>query len=170
MPLNPNIKILLNPKGNEGNCSNSFAQLLGELQYIANAMRPDITFAINKLVSYIVNPSMQHTTVIKRILRYLSGTQDYGLTYKHSSESLIFKGFGDAAYKNREDNKFTIGYVFLKAEGVITWHFRKQTVTAESSTEAEYIALWECGKEASWLQNLHHKLGFTQQSPTIICI
>ena len=36
-PLNPNIKLLPNPEGNNGNRSNSFVRLLGELQYIANA-------------------------------------------------------------------------------------------------------------------------------------
>jgi hypothetical protein len=47
MPLDPNLKIVLNPKGNEGNWSNTYAQLLRELQFIANSMWPDIAFAIN---------------------------------------------------------------------------------------------------------------------------
>jgi hypothetical protein len=47
MPLDLNVKIEQNPDGNEGNRSNSFAQLLGELQFIANAMQPDIAFAVN---------------------------------------------------------------------------------------------------------------------------
>jgi len=67
MPLDPNTKIESNPEGNEGNKSNSFAQLLGELQYIANATRPDIAFAVNRLASYTANPSLQHTNFIKRI-------------------------------------------------------------------------------------------------------
>ena len=36
-PLDPNVPIIPNPKGNKGNCSNSFARLLGEVQYIATA-------------------------------------------------------------------------------------------------------------------------------------
>ena len=46
-PLDPNIKIGPNLEGNEGNRSNSFAKLLGELQFLANATRPDIVHAIN---------------------------------------------------------------------------------------------------------------------------
>ena len=42
MPLDPNIKIGLNPIHNEPNQSNSYAKLLGELQYIANTTWPDI--------------------------------------------------------------------------------------------------------------------------------
>jgi hypothetical protein len=66
--------------------------------------------------------------------------------------------------------KFTMGYVFIAAEGAITWQSTKQPITAQSSTEAEYIALWEAGKEASWLRNLYRKLRLTQQNPmTIMC-
>ena len=34
--------------------------------------------------------------------------------------------------------------------------------------EAEYIALWEAGKDASWLRNLYRELKFTQRQPTIL--
>jgi hypothetical protein len=46
-PLDPNIKLVPNPNGNEGNQSNSFARLLGELQFLANSTRPDIAFTMN---------------------------------------------------------------------------------------------------------------------------
>jgi len=169
MPLDPNIKIIANPDGNEGNRSNAYAQLLGELQFIANATRPDIAFAVNRLASYTANPSMQHQTALKRILRYLSGTRTYGITYKTPPESTVtFMGFADAAFANREDGKSTTGYVFIAADGAITWRSGKQSVTSQSSTEAEYIALWEAGKEASWLRNLYRELGLPQQKPTTI--
>ena len=41
-PLDPNVILILNPKGNAGDHSNSFVCLLGELQYITCATRPDI--------------------------------------------------------------------------------------------------------------------------------
>ena len=37
MPMDPKVKILLNLDGNEGSQSNYFAQILGELQFLANA-------------------------------------------------------------------------------------------------------------------------------------
>jgi hypothetical protein len=105
---------------------------------------------------------------LKRILRYLSGTRTLGITYKYSPEPATFKGFADAAYQNRDNGKSTTRYVFIAAGSAITWRSGKQSVTAQSSTEAEYIALWEAGKEASWLRNLYRELGFTQQQPTVI--
>ena len=72
MPLDPNVALVLNPEDNKINCSNDYARLLGELQYISNASRPDITYAVNRLASYTGNPSLQHYTTIKWILHYLS--------------------------------------------------------------------------------------------------
>ena len=66
-PLEPN------PEGNNGDRSNSFARLLGELQFLANATCPDIAYAVNRLASYMANPSFQHVCVLKCVLRYLLG-------------------------------------------------------------------------------------------------
>ena len=64
-PLDPNVKIGPNLEGNEGSCSNSFVKLLGELQFLANATRPDIAHTINKLATYTANPSLQHIGALK---------------------------------------------------------------------------------------------------------
>jgi hypothetical protein len=149
-------QILLNPEGKEGRQSNYFAQLLG-LQFLTNATQPDITFAVNRLASYTANPTIQHVTALKRILRYLKGTKSYGIRYSNSPNDQsddtelfhgIFHGFADAAYANTEDYKSMAGYVFMAAGGAITWRSKKQTFTALSTTEAEYIALSEAAREA----------------------
>jgi hypothetical protein len=77
-PLDQNVPIEPNPKGNKGNQSNAYARLLGELQFLVNATRPDITYTVNRLAAYTANPSLQHTTALKRILHYLVGTRAMG--------------------------------------------------------------------------------------------
>ena len=73
IPLEPN------PEGIVGSHSNSFVRLLGELQLITNAARPDrdIIYAVNRilLASYATNQNLQHAGT-KHILRYLSGTRN----------------------------------------------------------------------------------------------
>ena len=169
-PLDLNVTLVLNPDGNAGDRSNSFARLLGELQYIANAMRPDIAYAVNRLASYTANPSMQHTIALKRILRYLSGTRTHGITYKALPESKeFFSGYADAAYGNADESRLTTGYVFLAGDGAITWCSRKQISTVLSSTEAEYVALSEASRKACWLRNLYSELGLLHgEVPTLI--
>jgi len=81
MPLDPQVAIELNLDGNEGSQSNSYAQLLGELQFLANATCPDISYAVSQLASYTMNPSMQHMGLLKKVLHYLKGTKNYAITY-----------------------------------------------------------------------------------------
>jgi hypothetical protein len=146
--------LLTKVRGTTRNRSNSFAKLLGELQFLANSTRPDIAFAVNRLASYTANPSLQHFAALKCILRYLAGTVDLGTTYSKMSKNITdnsFYGFADAAYANHDDHKSTSGYVFLASGGAITWKSKKQTTIALSSTEAEYVALSEVAREACWL-------------------
>ena len=171
-PLDPNIPIEKNPEGNEGSRSNPYACLLGELQYLANATRPDIAYAVNRLASYTANPSLQHWGAIKRVLRYLAGTKKYGITYSASPSKSrgtnIFEGYSDAAYANVDKAKSTTGYVYIAGGGAITWMSKRQSTVALSTTESEYVALSEAGKEASWLRNLYEELGFPQLTSTVI--
>ena len=54
------------------------------------------------------------------------------------------------------------------AGGAITWFSKKQSITAMSTTEVEYIALSEVACEARWLRNLFSELGFMQTLLTMI--
>ena len=161
MPLDPNVALEPNLNGNVRECSNSYAQLLGELQFLMNATRPDIAYVVNRLASYTANPSMQHTTVLKRILRYLSETRSYGITYSLNPQYPALLGYADAVYANADNLKLTSGYVFLLEGGAITWRSKKQTTIALSSTEAEYVALSKAACKACWLQSLYGELGFS---------
>jgi hypothetical protein len=169
MPLDPNVMLEPNPDGDVGDWSNSYVRLIGELQFLANATRPDIAYAISRLSSYTTNPMMQHVTALKRVLRYLSGTRTYVITYSdvldHPNH---FYSYADGAFTNADDQKSTSGYVFMMARGAITWFSKKQMITALSSTEAEYIALSEMVREGHWLRSLFFELGFMQVLPMTI--
>jgi hypothetical protein len=172
MPLDPNTPLEPNPDRNEGDRSNSYARTLGKLQFLANTTRPDISYTVNQLAVYTANPSLQHTGALKRILRYLKGTKSFGITYSaapnKNRDTNLFQGYTDAAYANSEGRKSTTGYVYLAGGGAITWMSKKQSVVALSSTDAEYVALSEAGREACWLRSLYHELGYDQAKPTQI--
>lgn len=63
--------------------------------------------------------------------------------------SLFFSLF--ALTGDLNDRKSTTGLLFMLNGGPLSWSSRKQTVTAQSTTEAELIALNEAAKEAAWL-------------------
>jgi len=150
-PLDPNVQLVPNPDGEIGNHSNSFARLLGELQYVANMMRPDISYAVNRLALYTANPSLQHTTALKHVLRYLSGTRSLGIVYKADDEYPNFIGYTYASYANADERKSILGYMFIASGGAITWSSKKQVTKALSLTEAEYVAMSEAAQEVCWL-------------------
>jgi hypothetical protein len=169
-PLDLNITLVPNPDGNVGDRSNAYMSLLGKLQYIATATRPDIAYTVNRLALYTTNPSLQHHTALKWILRYLSGTKTHGITYKAVEDrSDFFHGYANAAYVNADDYKSTSGYVFITGEGAITWSSKKQISTTSSSTHVEYVALSEASHKACWLRNLYTELRLLREEvPTTI--
>jgi hypothetical protein len=85
-----------------------------------------------------------------------------------ANDNNLFYGYSDTAYVNNDDLKSTSAYVYLGAGGAITWKSNKQTIITLSSTEAEYVALTEAGRETCWLRNLYGELGFTQSKPTVV--
>jgi len=51
--------------------------------YLAMFTRPDIMYAVNFIQSqFNTNYSTEHWVAAKSILRYLRGTEDYGLMYR----------------------------------------------------------------------------------------
>ena len=61
-----------------------FHQLVGSLMYLVNT-RPDMSFVVNTLSQFMVEPRRVHWVDTKHILRYVAGTVDYGLDYRSSS-------------------------------------------------------------------------------------
>jgi hypothetical protein len=108
-----------------------------------------------------------HWTAVKRILRYLQGTPDYGLIYRRPSITPQLTGFCDADYGGDIDTRRSrSGYVLQFGSGIIAWSSQSQKCTAQSTTEAEYIAACMATKEAVWLRRLLDNIGYPQTSPT----
>ena len=118
------------------------------------ATRPDIAFAVSNVAKFSAQPTQQHWTAVKRILRYLRGTADYGLAYSPDSSGNCV-GYSDADWGgDLDDRKSTSGYVFLISGGAISWKSKKQTCIALSTAEVEHVALAHAGQEAAWLRDL----------------
>ena len=49
-----------------------------------------------------------------------------------------------------DDRHSTSGYVFLLANGAISWSSCKQKTMAQNTTEAEYMAITDVANQAAW--------------------
>ncbi|CDF40674.1 unnamed protein product [Chondrus crispus] len=102
-------------------------------------------------------------------MRYVQGTRNLGIVFDNKSKSLELFGFSDADWAGCSDSrKSTSGYVFKFCGGAISWSSRKQTVVATSTCEAEYIALCEACKEATWLRQVVADVHGLDSDPTIV--
>ena len=77
--------------------------------------------------------------------------------------------FVDAAYTNgQRKRRSTTGFVFTYCDGAIVYRSKTQSVTAISSTEAEFPAAVSCVKIALYLRSILFELGFPCKGPTRI--
>ena len=75
------------------------------------------------------------------------------LTYQRT-DTLEVVGFSDSDYTGCvDDKKSTSGYIFMMAEGAVSWKSIKQTLTASSTVEVEYMVCYEATCHTIWLQN-----------------
>ena len=79
------------------------------------------------------------------------------------------QAYADSDYaSNIESRKSTSGFVLTLGNGPITWASRAQKTVAQSTTEAEYIALAECVKDVLWAQQMLRDLELTFKMPTLV--
>ena len=122
-----------------------YKSMIGSLLYLT-ASRPDITFVVGVCARCQAEPKVSHINQVKRILKYVSGTCDYGLLYSHDSSSILV-GYCDADWAgSADDRKSTSGGCFFLGNNLISWFSKKQNCVSLSTAEAEYIAAG-----SSWL-------------------
>nr|GEW13019.1 uncharacterized mitochondrial protein AtMg00810-like [Tanacetum cinerariifolium] len=91
-----------------------------------------------------VNPKISHLHAVKRIFRYLKGQPKLGLWYpKDSPFDLVAYTDRDYVGASLDRKSTTEGCQFLRC-GLILWQCKKQTMVANSTTEAEYIDAFNC--------------------------
>lgn len=135
-----------------------YQEIIGCLLYLSQGTRPDINYVVNYLSRYNNKPEMTHWVSLKRVLRYLKGTENLCLTYVQDKEEEIVHAYCDADWANSEDDRRSCtGYTFIFQGGSICWNSKRQPTVALSTTEAEYMSLSACTQEAVWLKQLQEQ-------------
>ncbi|KRX58463.1 Retrovirus-related Pol polyprotein from transposon TNT 1-94, partial [Trichinella sp. T9] len=151
---------------------------VGSLIFLMNCTPPDISFEVSKVAQFAENPGISHWKAVKRIFRYIKGTEDLKLVYcsnlkndkigiplMENQHQLI--AFCDSDWAGDADSRrSTVGYIMTFCNGPIAWSSRVQKTIALSTVEAEYMALTEGVKEVKWIRQLLMDLGRNQVTPT----
>ena len=108
-----------------------------------------------------------HLDCAKQVLRYVSGTMDYGILYK-SATPIQLKGYTYADWAGYEaDQRSTSSFVFSLGNGAISCSSEKQPPVALSSTKAEYGVAAVAACEAEWLKRILKDLGVPIKDPIL---
>jgi len=134
---------------------------VGSLQYLATMTQPDIAYAVSYLACFNHNPHPEHWTAVKHLLCYLKGTSHYKLVYSKSDDSELFQTYSDASHGGcKQTGRSTGGYATVMCGAAIRWSSKRQPFVILSSTETEYVAAVEAGKEIKWMRNILTEFGY----------
>ena len=138
----------------------TYRSMIGCLLYLAKQTRADILFAVTFHARHSKVPTRRHNNGVLRILQYICGTKHLGLRFK-SVDGIALVATVDASYASHPDLKSHTGCTLAigKHSGSFISVTEKQSITADSSTVAEFIAGHTIAKKVLWARNFLHELG-----------
>ena len=112
-----NVKLTNDPLGESVDVT-LYRSMIGCLLYLT-ASQPNIAFSVGVCSRFQSNPKVSHLNTVKRIIKYVGGTCDYGLVYSMES-NLSLAGFFDSDWAgNADDRKSTIGGCFYVEANIV---------------------------------------------------
>ena len=145
---------------------NMYRELVGGILYLANTVRPDISFPAGLLARFANAPTNTHLGAGMNVLKYLAGTKVLGLLWEKGNKG--FMAFVDSDYAwDLDGRKSTSGFVFMSGSAAVSWGSKLQPLVALSTVEAEFISLCTGVQEALWFTKLINDFG---ESPRGIVI
>ncbi|XP_071740551.1 uncharacterized mitochondrial protein AtMg00810-like [Rutidosis leptorrhynchoides] len=152
-PIESHLKVGKD-EGDEEVDPTEYRRVVGCLRYLT-LTRPDLSYSVGIASRFMEKPTALHLPIVKRVLRYVKGTLDYGLNYGRRQEFEHLVGFSDSDLGgDKVGSKSTSGMVFYIGRSVITWKSQKQKTVALSSCEAEFMAATSAACQTIWLANL----------------
>ncbi|XP_065622730.1 secreted RxLR effector protein 161-like [Quercus suber] len=145
-----------------------YQSMINSLLYLT-ASRPNIAFSVGVCARFQAAPKESHLTAVKRIIRYINDTSDYGIWYSRDSNECL-AGYSDVDWAGCvDDRKSTFGGCFYLGNNLVSWMSKKQNSVSFSMAEAEYIAVASCCAQLLWMKKLLHDYGITQDTMCVFC-
>lgn len=148
--------------------SSFYRSIIGNLLYLI-VSKPDIAFAVGACACYQADPWTSHLHRAKRILKYITGTLNYGLCYTFDTTAILV-GYCDTNWEGCSDyRKSTSGGCFFPGNNLATWLSKKQNSVSLSTAEAEYIAAGSSYSQLLKMKQMLEAYDITQSSIVLYC-
>jgi hypothetical protein len=160
MPMSPNYATARTTELNADKfipTNTDYRSIVGGISYIANHTRPDINIASSLLSRVLEKPLEIDWREAIKCVAYLRDTSNKKLhlyksiTNKNNTEIVAFC---DSDFGEQQGRKSQSGYLIFRNTGIILWKSKRQSIVAQSTTEAEYISMSECLRDMLWIKNL----------------
>ena len=110
-PMSPNIKLTVDLLGKSVD-SSLYKSMISSLLYL-NASKPDISYSVGLCARYKANPKESHVIALKRIIKYVKTTANFGVWYSKDTNDVL-AGYSNADWAgNANDRKSTSRGLFL---------------------------------------------------------
>lgn len=144
-----------------------YRQAVGSLMYLAVSTRPDLMYAVSVASEKLDQATVADWSAVKRILRYLKGTIDFGIKYECQEDQKLV-GYSDADYAgDSKTRRSRSGVVILYGSGPIIWQSTKQKMIVLSTSEAELVAGCEGAKNLIWANRLFSEITDWKSVPVL---
>lgn len=145
-----------------------YRSMIGKLLYLT-ANRPDIAFSVGVYARFQAFPKEFHLTTVKRIIKYVRGTLDYGIWYYFDTNACLF-AFSDAdQVGNVVDRKSAFGGCFFMGTSLVSWNSKKQNCVSLSTVEDEYVAAGSYCMQLLWKKRMLSDYGINQGTMVVYC-
>ena len=104
--------------------SSLYRSMIGSLLYLT-VSRPDISYNVGVCARYQANPKESHMIALKRIIKYVKTTIDFGVWYSKDTNDVLAR-YSDAKWAgNVVDRKSTSGGCFYVGNNLVSWMSKK---------------------------------------------
>ena len=122
-PMSPNVKLTVDLLGKSVD-SSLYRSMIGSILYLT-ANRPDISYSVGVCARYQANPKESYMIVLKRIIKYVKTTADFGVWYNKDTNDVL-AGYSDAdCARNANNKKSTSGGCFYMGNNLVSWMSKK---------------------------------------------
>ncbi|CAI7781673.1 unnamed protein product [Closterium sp. NIES-54] len=158
---------------------NEYQTLIGSVMYAAVHTRPDASFGVGQLARVVQRPTEEQLEVAKHLVRYLGSTASAGVQFSAGGQlkqtgadgvtpgTLKLSCFTDTTWASEDEDQSSVGgFVCMVGGGPVSWRSKKQSEIAQTSGEAEYMAMYHAIKEIMLLRKVLEDMGAEQEGPT----
>ena len=97
--------------------------MVGSLLYLT--ARPDISYNVGVCARYQANPKESHMIALKRIVKYVKTTTNFGVWYSKGTNDVLARYSYANWAKNANDRKSTSGGCFYMGNNLVSWMIKK---------------------------------------------